>query len=346
MRSRLLVVAAFLAMAAVPAYLAWSTGLLPGPQQASAESTGPATTSSAAVAPLAWPEEPLGLTAGETRIYWEQRDRSAAVAGLWYHDVRSGDTERLLGRDAAGKSGGFPAAGGHLVAWESWAGRRGAGPAGIQAYNLQVAHRWRLTEAGRAPRVTGDVVFWVEPDGGGRGNDVIRGVNALTDAEYALETGGHVRSYAAWGPWAVWISGKGSTGEVWAGSFRSATRYRLAARGTAVAMDRDRVLWAAAAGRHSTAIVSWNRRSSRSKVLCRLRGTGSSLSLSRHTAVWVVDRKTTGPQVWSYDFELGKATPVSEAGGRQVSPVIVAGSVYWADDRSGRWELYSHSLGH
>ncbi len=62
--------------------------------------------------------------------------------------------------------------------------------------------------------------------------------------------------------------------------------------------------------------------------------------------MWVVDRKATGPQVWSYDFELGKATPVSEAGGRQVSPVIVAGSVYWADDRSGRWELYSHSLGH
>ena len=346
MRSRLLVVVAFLAMAAVPAYLAWSTGLLPGPQQASAESTGPATTSSAAVAPLAWPEEPLGLTAGETRVYWEQRDRSADVAGIWYHDVPSGDTERLLGRDAAGKSGGFPAAGGHLVAWEYWAGKRGDGPAGIQAFNLEIAHRWRLTKAGRAPRVAGDAVFWVEPDGAGRGKDVIRGVNALTDEEYALETGGPVKSFAAWGPWAVWISGSGSTGEVWAGSFRSATRYRLAARGTAVAMDRDRVLWAASAGRHSTAIVSWNRRSSRSKVLCRLRGAASSLSLSRHTAVWVVDRKATGPQVWSYDFELGKATPVSEAGGRQVSPVIVAGSVYWADDRSGRWELYSHSLGH
>jgi hypothetical protein len=341
-----LVLAAFLAMAAVPAYLAWTAGFLPGLQQASAESTGPATTSSAAVTPLAWPKEPLGLAAGETRVYWEQRDRSVDVAGIWYYDVPSGDTERLLGRNAAGKSGGFPAAGGHLVAWESWAGRRGRGPAGIQAYNLEIAHRWRVAEAGRAPRVAGDVVFWVEPDGGSRGNDVIRGVSALTDAECALETGGHVKSFAAWGPWAVWISGKGSTGEVWAGSFRSATRYRLAARGTTVAMDRERVLWAAAAGRHSTAIVSWNRRSSRSKVLCRLRGVSSSLSLSRHNAAWVVDRKATGPQVWSCDFELGEATPVSEAGGRQVSPVIVAGSVYWADDRSGRWELYSHALGH
>ena len=346
MRSRLLVVVAFLAMAAVPAYLAWTTGFLPGPQQASADSTGPATTSSAAVAPLAWPQEPLGLAAGDTRIYWEQRARSADAAGIWYHDVPSGDTGRLLGRDAAGKSGGFPAAGGHLLAWESWAGRRGDGVAGIQAFNLEIGHRWRLTEAGRAARVVGDAVFWVDPDGAGRGKDVIRGVNALTDEEYTLETGGRVRSFAAWGPWAVWISGGGSIGEVWAGSFRSATRYRLAARGTAVAMDRDRVLWAASAGRHSSTIVSWNRRSSRSRVLCRLRGAASSLAMSRHTAVWVVDRKATGPQVWAYDFEIGKATPVSEAGGRQVSPVIVAGSVYWADDRSGRWELYSHSLGH
>ena len=130
------------------------------------------------------------------------------MAGIWYHDVPSGDTERLLGRDAAGKSGGFPAAGGHLVAWEYWAGKRGEGPAAIQTFNLEIAYRWRLTEAGRAPRVAGDVVFWVEPDGGGKGKDVIRGVNALTDAEYALETGGHVKSFSAWGPWAVWISGR------------------------------------------------------------------------------------------------------------------------------------------
>ena len=343
MKARLLVVVAFLAMAAVPAYLAWNTGFLPGPQQASAESTGPATTSSAAVTKLAWPEEPLGLTAGDTTIFWEQRDRSADVAGIWYHDVPGGDTGQLLGRTEAGKTGGFPAAGGHLLAWESWAGKRGEGPADIHAYNLQIAHRWRVAESGRAPRVAGDVVLWVDP-GAGRGNDVIRGVNALTDEEYALETGGRVRSFATWGSWAVWISGSGSEGEVWAGSFRGATRYRLAARGMAVAMDRDRVLWAASSGRHSTAIVSWDRRSSRSTVLCRLRGAASSLSMGPHNAVWVMDRKATGPQVWSYDFELGKATPVSEAGGRQVSPVIVAGSVYWADDRSGHWELYSHSL--
>ena len=87
MRLRLLVVAAFVAMAAVPVWLAWDTGVLPGPSQASAESTGVLTTSSAAVASLAWPKEPLGLAANDTRIYWEQRDPAPAVAGLWYYDV-------------------------------------------------------------------------------------------------------------------------------------------------------------------------------------------------------------------------------------------------------------------
>jgi hypothetical protein len=267
------------------------------------------------------------------------------VAGIWYYDVPGGDTGQLLGRGTAGKSGGFPAAGDHLLAWESWTGKRGAGAASILAFDFDLSHRWRAAEAGRAPRVAGDAVFWVE-SGEIRGKDVIRGVNALTDEEYELETGGRVGGFAVWGPWAVWISGSGSAREVWAGSFRSAARYRLAGKGMAVAMDRDRVLLASSVGRHSTAIVSWDRRSSRSTVLFRLPGTASALSVSRHNAVWVMDRKATGPQVWSYDFELGKAAPVSEAGSRQVSPVIVAGSVYWADDRSGHWELYSHTLRH
>jgi hypothetical protein len=144
----------------------------------------------------------------------------------------------------------------------------------------------------------------------------------------------------------AWIAGRDTAQEVWAGSFQSAERYRLATGGTAVAMDRDRIVWAAAVGRHSTAIVSWDRRSSRSTVLCRIPGAGSALSLSRHWAVWVTTRKATGPQVWAYDFELSKAYPVSTAGGRQVSPVIVNGTVYWAGDRSGHWELYSRSLRH
>jgi hypothetical protein len=342
-RLRLLVVAAFLGMAAVPVLIAFNTGFLPGPTQASAESTGPATTSSAAVTTLDWPDEPLGLTSTDTAVIWEQRHRSAEVAGLWHLDVRTGQKLRLLGRKSIGKSSGFPIASGQLVAWSSWAGRRGVGPPAIQALDTGSTRRWEVAPTGRDPAVADDVVLWVDPGGSGT-DDVIRGIDAITDEEYRLTPGGRVRPLAGWGRWAAWISGHGGTREVWAGSFRGSTRYRLAAQGTAVAMDRDRVVWAAAAGRHSAVIVSWDRRANRSTVVCRVRGTATSLSLSDGHAVWVTTRKTTGPRVWACDLELGKAYPVSDAAGRQVSPVIVDETAYWADDRSGRWELYSRSL--
>jgi hypothetical protein len=345
-RLRLLVVVAFLGMAAAPVLLAFNTGFLPGPSQASAESTSPSTSSSASVASLAWPEEALGLAAAGTWVVWEQRDRSAAVAGLWYYDVRTGDTRRLLGRRAAGKASGFPAAAGDLLVWSSWAGKRGDGPPSIQALDTASTRRWEVAATGRDPAVAGDLVLWVEPDGAGPGADIIRGVSALTDEEYALTPGGRVRDFAGWGRWIAWISEQGSDQEVWTGSLQSPVRHRLAARATAVAMDRDRVVWMAPVGRHSTAITSWDRRANRSTVLSRTPGAGSELSLSDRHAVWVITRKTTGPQVWAYDFEIGKAYPVSKAGSHQVSPVIVDGTAYWADDRNGRWELFSRSLQH
>ena len=346
MRTRLLVVAAFLGMAAVPFALAWNAGFLPGPQQASAESSDPSTTSSAAITSLAWPDEPLGLAASPTQVIWEQRDARAGVAGVWYYDVRTGETKRMLGRDATGKSSGFPAASGDLVVWASWAGRRGKGPPAINALDSVSTRRWQVAAAGRDPAAAGDLVLWVEPRGGGHGNDAIRGLNALTDDEYVLIPEGRVRDLAGWARWAAWISGRGAEREVWAGSFRNATRYQLASRGMAVAMDRERIVWAAGVGKRSTSMVSWDRRSSRSTPLCRLPGVCTSLSISSENAVWVMTRKSTGPKVWAYDFAAGKAYQVSAGGGRQVSPVIVAGSVYWADDRSGHWQLYSRSLQH
>lgn len=346
MRVRLLVVAAFLGMAAIPVVLAWNSGFLPGPQQASAGSTGSSTTSSIAVTSLAWPDEPLGLAASETKVIWEQRDPSAGIAGIWYYDTATGETQRMLGRTATGRSSGFPAASGDLVVWASWAGKRGEGQPGIHALDSASTRLWQVAAMGSEPAAAGELVLWVEPEAGEQGSDVIHAVNALTDAEYALTPGGRVYDLAAWGRWAAWISGDGSAREVWAGSFQTRTRYRLASRGTSVAMDRDRVVWAARAGKRSTAIVSWDRRSRRSTVLCRLPGAGTSLSLGRHSAVWVMNRKAAEPKVWAYDFELGKAYAVSSGNGRQVSPVIVAGSAYWADDRSGHWQLYSRSLQH
>jgi hypothetical protein len=57
-----------------------------------------------------------------------------------------------------------------------------------------------------------------------------------------------------------------------------------------------------------------------------------------------VTRKATGSKVWVYDFNRGRAYPVSTHAGEQASPVIVAGTVFWADDRSGAWELYGRAL--
>jgi hypothetical protein len=344
-RLRVLVVAAFVAMAAVPVWIAWNTGVLPGPSQASAESTGVLMTSSVVVTSLAWPKEPLGLAASDTGIYWEQRDPDPAVAGLWYYDVPAGQVDRLLGRQATGKASGFLAAAGDLVVWTSGADKHGSGTPSVQAYDGLSTRRWQVAAAGHAPTAADGIVIWAEPDGAGPGDDAIRGVDSLTDEEYTIAAGGSVRSLAAFGRQLAWITG-GDRSEVWAGSFKDTARYRLAGRGTAVAVGHDRVVWATAAGRHSSAIVSWDRSARRATVLCRLAGTTSELSLSKRYAAWVTTRKATGPQVWAYDFGSRKAFQVSTSGGRQVSPVILAGSVYWAGDRTGRWELYSRSLQH
>ena len=341
MRLRVLVVVAFLVMAAVPAYLAFDAGIVPGPTQASADVIpGGAVTR---IASLAWPEGPLGLAATDTTVFWEQRDPSAMVAGLWSYDSRTGRTDPVLGRSATGKAAGFPAAAGELVVWAAWAGRRDAGPPRIEAYDTGSTRRWTAAPKGGEPTAAGDSVIWVEADGDGPGSDVIRGVNSLTDEEYAIETGGRVRDLAAWGSWAAWISGRGKKAEVWAGSYSSKARYRLAGAGTAVAIDRDRILWATNVGRHSARIVSWDRDSSHATVLCKVVGRASSLTLSRRYAAWVTTRDATGAKVWVYDFDQGRAYAVAE-GGRQASPVIVAGSVYWADDRGGDWALYRRTL--
>jgi hypothetical protein len=342
LRLRLVVVAAFAAMTLVPAVFAYTTGVLPGPTQASAGSAAASAGGSRAVATLAWPKDALGLAATDTTVLWEQRDPSAAVAGLWSYDARSGATEKLLGRSSFGKAAGFPSATNDLIVWAAWTGRRGDGPPAIEAYDSASLRRWTVAETGRDPIAAGDSVIWVASDPAGA--DVIHGSNGLTDEAYSITADGHIRAIAAWGSWAAWISGRGTAGAVWAGSYRDASRYRLAGAGTAVAMDQDHIVWAAAVGRHSSSIVAWDRRSSRATVLCKVVGSVSSISLSRRYVTWVTTRDATGPQVWVCAFSTGKASLVDSSRSRQASPVIVAGTLYWADDRSGHWELYAKSL--
>ena len=136
MRLRLVVVAAFLAMAVVPAYFAYTTGILPGPTQASAESSMAARSAAHPIGRLAWPGQPLGLTATDTTVLWEQRDpepRQSPASGPTTC-ARSAPAG-CSGGPATGKSAGFPSASGDVVAWSAWAGRRVAGPPQIQAYD-------------------------------------------------------------------------------------------------------------------------------------------------------------------------------------------------------------------
>jgi hypothetical protein len=341
-RLRVLVVVAFLAMAAVPAWLAWRTGVLPGPSQAAAGSTSPLAVTPHVIAAIAWPEDPLGLAASDTRVYWEQRDPDPSVSGLWYYDVTTGQVDRLLSHRAIGNASGFPAAAGDLVVWSASAGKRGAGTPSVEAYDGLTWRRWQVAASGRAPTAADAMVIWVEPGGAGH-SDAIRGIDTLTDEEHAIAANGGVRALAMSGRRLAWIAG-GAEREVWVGSLKSAARRRLAENGTAVAVDHNRVVWAAAIGSRTSSIVCRDLKTGSTTILGRQAGDVSSLTLSKHYAAWVTGRKSTGPQVWVYDFGRRSASQVGAGGGREVSPVIVAGSVYWAGDQSGRWELYSRSL--
>jgi hypothetical protein len=343
MTSRLVVVAAFAAATLAAGFIAFSTGVFPSPTGASADS---AETDSTVfrVTSLAWPEKALGLAATDSAVLWEERDADAEAAGLWIYDVDTRRPTRVLGRGATGKAVGFPDASGEVIVWAAWPGRRGVGTPRIEAYDTLSTRHWTVAERGSDPSTTGDIVFWVERHGAGPKDDAVRGVHTITDEEYEIPARGRVRDLAVWSKWAAWISGRGGASAVWAGSHREATRQRLANDGATVAIDRKRVVWAAAGGQDTTAVVAWDRRSHRSKVLCRVAGTASSLSLSRRFAVWVTSREATGPQVWAYDFKRGLAYAVSANTGEQASPVIVADTVYWADRRSGNWELYGRPL--
>ncbi len=93
------------------------------------------------------------------------------------------------GRRATGKAAGFPAAAGELVVWAAWAGRRGAGPPQIEAYDTASTRRWTAAEQGRDPRAAGESVIWVEPDGDGPAVTSSAAANSLTDEEYTVKTG-------------------------------------------------------------------------------------------------------------------------------------------------------------
>ena len=195
MRLRLVVVAAFLALAAAPAYFAYTTGVLPGPAQALATRQRPPG-ASRTPSGAAWPAEPMGLTATGTTVLWEQRDPSASAAGLWSYDVGTQRTMRYPRTVGDRQVGRIPQRLRRRDRVAAWAGRRGAGQPQIHAYDAASTRRWTVAQAGSDPTVAGESVIWVE-SGGAVGDDLIRGSNSLTDEEYSVTADGRVRAIAA-----------------------------------------------------------------------------------------------------------------------------------------------------
>ena len=300
-------------MAAVPAYWRGARGSCPArskprPSRPAAPPRRPHAVATARLARgAARPRRPT-----TPRIYWEQRDRSAAVAGLWYYDVR---TRRHRARCSGATRPASPAGSRRRRRPRrvgAWAGRRGDGPAAIQAYDLETrtagvapggprpARRRRTRVLGRAGRR-------------GRGKDVIRGSNALTDEEYASRPAATSEELRRLGsPGRSGSRGRAPPARSGPAPSGSATRYRLAATGTAVAIDRDRVLWAAAAGRHSTASSPGT--AARAAPRCCAGSAGHGVVPLAEPPHRRVGRRPQGHRSPGLGLRLraGKATPVSD----------------------------------
>lgn len=341
MRARLLVIAVFVSASAIPGFLAYSTGVLPSAGQRS--NGGPLSASPEfRVTSLGWPDKALGLTSTPQRVVWEQRSGDRAASGLWAYDVRTQLPFRLLGPRDVGRSIGFPSMDGATVAWAAQAPGADDGALEIRAFDTDTRRRFTVSAHGADPRATGNAIVWIDT-GGRRGapRTTVAGRNTVTDERFFIAADGVVRDVAAWGSWVAWTAGPRDEARVWVEDRRRQARFRLSAAGTGVAVDRQRVVWAARVGKDKSAIIVWNPRTRHAKELCRVPADARSLDLDGSLVVWAQD---SGGDIWAYDFNRRRAFPVCSDGAEQASPVLVGRTVFWADRRSGQWELYGRAL--
>ena len=343
MRLRLVIVAVFVSAAAVPGLLAYGAGVLP-------VGSSPADGSGVAshefrVTSLAWPERPLGLGAAGSVVVWEQRDDNAALAGLWAYDVRTQRAHRILGKRGTGIATGFPSVAGGTLVWATRPAAGGHGPLSVQGLDTQTGRRWTVAERGRNPSIGYNTIVWVERGrGAARGDDAVCGQNTLTDEEFTTAGEGRVLDVRAAGTCVVWLAESAGTTSLWQWSYRGHKPAVLATGAAAVAVNTRRVVWASATTPQSSTLSSWNRNNRRTMTLCTVPGAVSALFLGDGVATFVVTDASGDGDIWAYDFSRRAAVAVSPHGGRQANPVLVGGTVFWADRRSGQWELYGRSL--
>ena len=342
MRARLLVIAVFVSASAVPGLIAYSTGMLPSaglgsdgdPMSASPEFR---------VTSLSWPEKALGLASTPQLVVWEQRSGDRAASGLWAYEVKKQLPFRLLGSRDLGGSSGFPNMVGATIAWA--ARPRGAkdGPLRICAFNTDTRRHFTVSQHGSDPQGAGSTIVWIDTGGARRApRTTVAGRNTVTDERILIGADGVVREVAAWGQLVAWAAGPRDAARVWATDRRRQTRYQLSSAGTGVAVDRRRVVWASSVGKNASAIFVWNQLTRRSAELCRVSAHARSLDLAGDLVVWAQD--SGGGDIWAYDFKRRRAFAVCSDGAEQARPVLVGRTVFWADRRSGQWELYGRAL--
>ena len=317
MRLRLVVVGAFLAMAVVPAVFAYTTGVLPGPTQASAESATGSVGAAHPVATLAWPKDPP-RTHGDGRrgalgAAGSKRECSRPVVLQRAHTGHQPGPRPLADRERRR----LP----QRVREPDRVGDVGRAPRRRRAAHrgLRCGHRAPLDRRTGRPR----------PHGRRRERDLGRRRRGrrqrrrprqqLADRRGVLHHRRRPRPRCRrLGLRADWLAGAARSA-VWAGSYHGGARHKLAAAGTAIAIDGDRVVWAAGGGK--AAVVAWDRGSRRTKVLCRVAGSVSSLVLSHRYAAWITTSDAAGPQpVWSCDFAAGEAGAVEPGSRHQAGP--------------------------
>lgn len=290
------------------------------------------------VTSLEWPADGLALAATTDGVVWEQRSRSPHVSGLWRYDPASGLTRRLLARRDLGRATGALAAAGSTVVWTSRPDGHAADTR-VCAFDSLTGRRFIATRHGTAPGVSDRGVAWV--DGSrrfGRPGTVVVGLDPVTDAHFNVSAGLEVRRVATGGRWVAWLGGR----RVVALDRRSGETFRLTRQATAMAMDGRAVVWAALLSSGRTAIMTWDLGTRRSQSLGRVDGTVTDLALSDQLIVW--RQKSNGGDVQALERLTGRLIPVCTTPAAQSAPVVLGRTVYWADRRSGEWELYRRTL--
>jgi hypothetical protein len=342
MRARLLVIAVFVSAFALFGLIAYGTGMLPS---AGRGSDGSPTTVGPEfrVTSLGWSDEALGLASTRKLVVWEQRSGDPASKGLWAYEVERQVSYRLIRQRDLGGSTGFPSVAGATIAWAARAGGANDGTLRIRAFDADTRRRFTVSPHGADPQGAGRTIVWIDTGGGRRApRTTVVGRNTVTDERIVIAADGEVREVAAWGQLVAWTTGPRAAARVWATDRRRQTHYRLSASGTAVAVDRRRVVWASPAGKDKSAILVWNQLTRRSVELCHASARARSLDLEGDLVVWVQD--SGSGDIWAYDFGRRRAFAVCDDGAKQARPVLVGSTVFWADRRSGEWELYGRTL--